>query len=296
MRLPRLALMTLLAATAAGAETSKPMTPADIEADVKSWRERRLASLTSEEGWLTLVGLDWLEPGPNRFGSAKDNALAFPAKAPPHIGTFTLKDGQVTLALEPGVTVLKGNAPFPGGVVKSDENGEPDVLRLGTLRFFIIKRGERYGIRIKDSEAETRKSFHGIPTFPVNPAWRVEAKWEPAQGRTLAVPNVLGAVEETPSPGTAVFTVNGKEYRLDPVVEDGKLFFVFWDETGKTETYGAGRFLYAAMPKDGKVVLDFNKAQNPPCAFTPYATCPLPPPQNRLKLRVEAGEKRYGDH
>ncbi len=297
-----LALLAAAAALAAAPRKAAPVNaPPDLEADVKAWRERRLANLTSEDGWLSLVGLHWLEPGENRFGSAAENKLVFPPNAPARIGAFTLKGGEVTLAVEPGVALKKGGQPFTGGAVKSDASGSsPDVLQLGTLRFFVIKRGEKYGIRVKDSEAETRKKFHGIPTFPVSPTWRVQARWEPfPEPKKIPVPNVLGETEEQPSPGTAVFTVNGAEYRLDPVVEPGddKLFFIFWDETGKTDTYGAGRFLYAELPKDGKVTLDFNKAYNPPCAFTPYATCPLPPKQNRLKgLRVEAGEKRYGDH
>jgi hypothetical protein len=306
---PALLLTSLLAATPPGAQApAAQKTPpqkapamnaaANLEADVKAWHERRLANLTSEDGWLTLVGLHWLEPGENRFGSAEDNKLVFPPNAPKRIGTFTLKGEEVTLAVEPGVGLQKDGQPFPGGVVKSDDKGKPDLLQLGSFRFLVIKRGEKYGIRVKDTEAETRKKFSGIPTFPVSAAWRLEAKWEPfPTPKKISVPNVLGTVEELPSPGTAVFTLNGTEYRLDPVLEGDKLFFIFWDETGKTDTYGAGRFLYADAAKDGKVVLDFNRAYNPPCAFTHYATCPLPPKQNRLKgLRVEAGEKRYGDH
>ena len=276
-----------------------PVKAADYPAEVEAWRQKRIANLTSEDGWLSLVGLHWLEPGDNRFGSAKDNAVVFPEKAPAHAGTFQRSGDAVTLSVEKGVALTKNGQPFTGGPVASDEKGNPDVLQLGSLRFFVIKRGEKLGIRVKDSEAETRKKFHGIPHFPVDPAWRVEARWEPfATPKKLSIPTVLDTVEEMESPGTAVFTLKGTEYRLDPVIEQGedKLFFIFWDETGKTDTYGAGRFLYAEMPKDGKVVIDFNKAYNPPCAFTHYATCPLPPKQNRLKLRVEAGEKRYGDH
>jgi uncharacterized protein (DUF1684 family) len=273
--------------------------PGNLEEEIKAWREQRAARLTSEDGWLTLVGLHWLKPGENRFGSAKDNDLVFPEPAPPHAGTFMLRGDTVTLAPAAGVTFLLKGRPFPGGALRNDAAGEPDVLTLGRLHFHVIKRGDKLGIRVKDPEAEARKKFHPIPTYPTSAAWRFEARFEPAATpRTLAVPNVLGQVEELPSPGTAVFTVNGKEQRLDPVVEPGddQLFFIFGDETNRTETYGAGRFLYAPMPKDGRVVLDFNKAYNPPCAFTPYATCPLPPPQNKLRIRIEAGEKRYGNH
>ena len=301
-------LLSLLALPALGGPPSARTEPAprrpaasqaEVEAEVRAWRERRLAALTSEDGWLTLVGLHWLQEGPNRFGSAKDNELVFPASAPPHAGTFTLKGKDVSLAVEPGVTVLADGRPFPGGALATDAAEKPDVLRLGTLRFHVIVRGDKVGVRVKDSEAQTRKQFKGIPFFPVSAAWRLEARFEPAEGpRKIAIPNVLGKVEEMSSPGTVVFTVGGKEYRLEPVLEPGddQLFLVFTDETRRTETYGAGRFLSAPLPEDGKVVLDFNKAYNPPCAFTPYATCPLPPRQNRLPIRVEAGEKRYGEH
>jgi len=306
MTLIPLPLLILLATAAPTQEPSKSMTaaaPSAPEADyptqLEAWRKKRLAGLTSEDGWLTLVGLHWLEPGDNRFGSAKENSLPFPEKAPAHIGTFTRSGDAVTLTLEKGIALTKNGQPFQGGPVVSDAQGTPDVLQLGTLRFFVIKRGDKLGVRVKDPEAETRTKFHGIPTFPADVAWRIQARWEPFPApKIVHIPTVLNTVEEIESPGTAVFTVKGLEYRLDPVIEKGedKLFFIFWDETGKTETYGAGRFLYADMPKDGKVVLDFNHAFNPPCVFTHYATCPLPPKQNRLKLRIEAGEKRYGDH
>lgn len=278
--------------------TPMPAAPADFEAQTRAWHTRRIERLTAEDGWLSLVGLHWLKEGDNRFGSAQDNALVFPASAPAHAGTFTRKGDTVSLSLQPGVSLTVNGKPFTGGTVHSDAQGSPDMLALGTLRFFIIRRGERLGVRVKDSEAPTRKGFHGIPTYAPNPAWRVEARFEPATTeRKLSVPNVLGEVEDMVAPGTAVFTVGGQEHRLTPVDDgSGQLFFIFGDLTNRDESYGAGRFLYADMPKDGKVVLDFNRAYNPPCAFTPYATCPLPPSQNRLKVRVEAGEKRYGDH
>jgi hypothetical protein len=273
--------------------------PTGVEAETRAWHADRISRLTSEDGWLTLVGLHWLREGPQRFGSAPDNDLVFPAGFPAHAGTFTRRGASVSLALEPGVSLTQEGKPFTGGALRTDADGKPDTLSLGTLRFFVIRRGERLGVRVKDSEAAARKAFHGIPTYPPSATWRVEARFEPASSaRKLAVPNVLGEVTEMAAPGTAVFTVGGQEYRLEAVVETGghELFFVFGDQTNRDATYGAGRFLYADMPKDGKVVLDFNRAHNPPCAFTPFATCPLPPPQNRLKLRVEAGEKRYGDH
>jgi uncharacterized protein (DUF1684 family) len=272
--------------------------PFDLEAETRAWHQKRIANLTSEEGWLSLVGLHWLKEGDNRFGSSPENDFVFPAGTPARIGTLTSKGGKVTLTPEPGVPLTRGGQPFSGGELGESES-DKDVLALGTLRFYVIRRGERIGLRVKDSEAPARKQFHGIPTWPVSAAWRVEGRFEPATTpRKLPVPTVLGTVDEMDSPGTLVFKVNGEEYRLDPVQEPGseQFFIIFGDLTNRTDSYGAGRFLYADLPKDGKVVLDFNRAYNPPCAFSSFATCPLPPPQNRLKLRVEAGEKRYGDH
>lgn len=273
--------------------------PLDHEAEIRAWHQKRIAHLMSEDGWLTLVGLHWLKEGDNSFGSSAENALTFPAGTPARIGTFTVKGNKVTLAVQQGVSLTQGGQPFTGGELRSDAEGQPDVLSLGTLRFYVIRRGEQLGIRVKDTESEARKKFQGIPTYPVSTAWRIEGRFEPAPTpRKMSVPTVLGTVEEMSSPGTLVFTMNGQEYRLDPVLETGsdQLFIIFADPTNRTETYGSGRFLYAAPPTNGKVLLDFNRAYNPPCAFSSYATCPLPPPQNRLKLRVEAGEKRYADH
>lgn len=287
-------------APAAKPADAKPTmsTPANFEAETRDWHAKRISRLKAEDSWLSLVGLYWLKEGDSRFGSAPDNDVVFPASAPAKAGTFTRKGDSVSLTPAPGVALTLDGKPFTGGAVRSDAQGSPDTLALGTMRFFIIRRGERMGIRLKDPEAPTRKNFHGIPTYAPNTAWRLEARFEPATTQTkIAVPNVLGEVEEMVSPGTAVFTVGGQEYRLAPVDDgSGQLFFIFGDQTNRDETYGAGRFVYTDMPKDGKVVLDFNRSYNPPCAFTPFATCPLPPPQNRLKLRVEAGEKRYGDH
>jgi uncharacterized protein (DUF1684 family) len=272
--------------------------PSSLESETRAWHQKRLANLTSEEGWLSLVGLHWLNEGDNRFGSAEDNEFVFPPGTPARIGTFTRKGAQVTISLQPGVTLTRAGKPFTGGALGQSESDE-DVLTLGTLRFYLIPRGDKLGLRVKDPEAPARKQFHGIPTWPVSNTWRIEGRFEPAATpRKLAVPTVLGTVEEMNSPGTLVFQVNGQEYRLDPVLESdsGPFFVIFGDQTNRAESYGAGRFLYVDPPKDGRVVLDFNRAYNPPCAFSPYATCPLPPSQNRLKLRVEAGEKRYGDH
>jgi len=275
--------------------------PDDIAASTRAWEEGRMRRLQSEDGWLTLVGLGWLQEGSNRAGSDAKSAVVYPAGSPRDVGMFVRSGSKVTFQPAAGVSVTRNGKPFAGGAVQTDEGerAEPDILQVGRFRFHLIVRGPRVGVRIKDPEARARKEFKGIPTYPASERWRVVARWEPSNPPTeIAVPNVLGEVERSPSPGTAVFTVDGKEFRLTPVLEEGSpdYFFVFGDETNRTETYGAGRFLYAAPAKDGTVVLDFNRAYNPPCAFSAFATCPLPPKQNRLALRVDAGEKRLPTH
>jgi hypothetical protein len=212
---------------------------------------------------------------------------------------FVLRGDQVTARLEKGATALLGTNPVDGPVAMSpDTSGDPTVLRLGSVTIHVIRRGNRLGVRLKDSDSPARRAFAGLDWFPVNPSYRVTARYVayPAP-KTLEVPNVLGDTVPMPSPGYVTFRLGDRELRLDPVVEsDDELFFIFRDETSAKETYGAGRFLYTEGPKDGKVVLDFNKAYSPPCAFTRFATCPLPPRQNRLPFRIEAGEKRPHGH
>jgi hypothetical protein len=182
--------------------------------------------------------------------------------------------------------------------LRPDSTGSPDVLEMGALSLTVIERGGRLGIRLKDRNSPVRKAFTGLRWFEIDEDYRVEARWvSHPQPKPVKVPNVLGQTEAMPSPGYAEFTLGGKSVRLDGVLEDPhaeQLFFILRDRTSGKETYGAGRFLYADLPQGGKVVLDFNKAYNPPCAFTPYATCPLPPPQNWMPVRVEAGELAYG--
>lgn len=289
-------LSTLLALSLSAAPAS-----GDIASATRAWEEGRLKRLQADDGWLTLVGLGWLKEGANTAGADGKAAVVFPEGAPRQVGTFTRSGAKVSFQPAAGVLVTREGQPFIGGAVQSDEEGraKPDILQVGRFRFQLIARGNRIGLRIKDPEARARKEFKGIPTYPPSARWRIVARWEPSDPPVeIAVPNVLGEVERSPSPGTAVFTVDGKEYRLTPVLEEGSpdLFFVFGDQTNRAETYGAGRFLYADPAKDGMVVLDFNRAYNPPCAFSAFATCPLPPKQNRLSFRVEAGEKRLAEH
>jgi uncharacterized protein len=267
--------------------------------EIEDWRGQRLARLQADGGWLTLAGLFWLQPGVNAFGADKANPIVLPSSAaPPHAGSFRLEAGRVTLEVLPGVPITLAGQPVTRVIaLRSDAAGEPDVISLGPLTMQVIARGGRLGIRLKDLHSATRAQFKGLSWFPVRPEYRVSARFVAhAAPVSISLPTVIGGVETLPSPGSALFEIDGKPMRLDPVVETGdtQLFFVFRDSTSGRSTYGAGRFLYADPPRDGRVLLDFNKAYSPPCAFTPYATCPLPPPQNRLPIPIEAGELNAG--
>ena len=269
-------------------------------AEVQKWRADREARLKADGGWLTLVGLFWLKEGPSPFGTDPAGDIVLPeGSAPAKAGVFELKSDQVTVTLLPGaIGRIAGKRLSGATTLRPDASGSPDVLEMGTLSMNVIKRGEKYGIRLKDKNSAVRRGFLGLKWFDVKEDYRVEARFVSyPQPKPVKVPNVLGQSESMPSPGYAEFTLNGKAVKLDGVMEDPQaeqLFFILRDQTSGKETYGAGRFLYADLPKAGKVVLDFNKAYNPPCAFTPYATCPLPPPQNWMPVRVEAGELTYG--
>ena len=267
---------------------------------ILDWRTERVEHLRAPHGWLSLVGLDWLKDGKNTLGSDKGNDIVL-AKAPAHLGTITLDHGKATIALDAksGATIDRKSTAT--AELLDDSHDKPTTVAYGTVSFYLVQRGDKYGLRVKDSEAPTRTHFLGIDYFPIDPNWRVEAKWEAYNPpHEVEEPNILGQVDKVVVPGAAVFERDGKTFRLEPVIEtpgDTNLFLVFGDKTNGHETYGAARFVYTEPPKDGKVVIDFNKAYNPPCAFTPYATCPLPTAQNRLKLRVTAGEKKYrGTH
>jgi len=272
--------------------------------DLEQWRKNRHDRLSSENGWLTLVGLSWLAEGENAFGSDPSNPVPFPeTKAPAKAGVFVLDHGVVRVKAIPGSGVnLNGKAVevAEAQTLKSDADGKPDILSLGDLSFFVIKRGDRFGIRVKDSQSPVRTGFKGIASFPADFSYQVVAEFVAyATPKDIQIPTVLGTSDTMQAPGYVKFKLHGKTLTLEPVIEDPKdpqLFFIFRDKTSGKETYPAGRFLYAAMPKDGKVTLDFNRSYNPPCAFTPFATCPLPPPQNRMPIAVKAGEKTYGHH
>ncbi len=264
------------------------------------WHRQRLASLKSENGWLNLAGLFWLTDGPNTVGSDLGNNLTFPAdKTPAQLGVLRLANGAVTFEPSPGEAVRVNNEPLlKPTIIFGPTVDKPLTLQYGSLRWFVIKRGTRYAVRLRDLENPILASFTGIDRFPVDENWRVTARLErPNHPRTIPILDVTGQISQQPLAGTLVFDHNGQTYRLDAVREGSdKLFILFGDETNAHDTYGSGRFLYADAPTaNGLVTLDFNQAINPPCAFTAFATCPLPPRQNRLTVAVRAGEKRY-DH
>ncbi len=268
---------------------------------VDAWHAERVARLAAEDGWLSLIGRDWLKPGENTLGSAPGSTVLLPDwAAPAQAGLFFLEGTTVRFKPLPGSGLLLNGQPAREALLKSDAEGKPDVLQAGRVTFYVIRRGDRFGIRIKDPETPARKAFHGVQRYLVDPAWRVEAEFLPyATPQSRAIPTVLGTSEPMTAPGLLKFKVGGREVTLEPMIEDPEhpeLFLIFKDATSAHGTYAAGRFLYADMPRDGKVVLDFNRAVNPPCAFTLYATCPLPPKQNQLDLAITAGEQDPGLH
>jgi uncharacterized protein len=260
-------------------------------AQVAAWRAGRDERLRSPTGWLTLVGLFWLTPGENHVGAHPSNqVLLHGHEVPPRVGSMWLEDGRVRFVPHDGVDL-------PEIALEDDLDGNPTVLELGTLRFHTIRRGERIGVRVRDTAAPTLQAFSGVDSYPVDASWRVQARLEPAPpDATIEIGDVIGSVSSDTTPGSVAFERDGVTWRLAALEgeEDGSLWLIFGDATNGTETYGAGRFLYTEpLADDGSVIVDFNLAYNPPCVFSPYATCPLPPPQNKLALRIEAGEKAW---
>lgn len=278
------------------------------EEEVAAWKKTRFDRLQRPDGWLTLVGLGWLKEGDNSIGSDPKSAVVLPAgKAPARLGTLRLagtgKELSVTFFAEKGVAVTHDGSPVSTLALTADADAKgddgPTLLAHGSLSFFVIRRGDRLGVRVKDSQAAALKAFHGLDYYPLARKWRLEGRFEAAaEVKEIPIPNALGFDEPILSPGHVVFSLDGREQRLLALDDtgDGRLFLVFGDKTNGKETYGGGRFLYTDPPQDGRVVLDFNRAYNPPCVFTPYATCPLPPRENRLPVRIEAGEKRFAGH
>jgi uncharacterized protein len=273
-----------------------PSSSGNYAAAIQKHRDERVAELTAPNGWLAVVGLFWLHDGMNTAGSDPDKAIRLPSRAPKALGAFELKNGTVTFIGDAGVVLSANGKPVNQFTFEPDK-GEESAVAIAGLTMFVIKRGDRYGVRLVDPESEQRRRFDGLRYFPVQKAYRVRAAFRPYdKPRQLPVPNVLGMTVPMESPGYVTFTLNGKSYRLEPVYETEKredLFFIFKDLTSGKETYAAGRFLHTPLPKDGTVDLDFNKTYNPPCAFTAFATCPIPTKENQLPVAIRAGELNY---
>jgi uncharacterized protein (DUF1684 family) len=286
-----------------GCEKSRNLSPEEAAyvAEIEEWHNKRIDRLRSKTGWLSLAGLYWLKEGKNTFGSSSENEIRFPLdKSPGFIGSIYLEEGKVRTEINEGVNVFYEGRPVKSIEMKPDISGEPTILSVDSLSWYVINRDERFGIRLRDHESENIKNFAGIEMYPIETSWRIQARLEPYNPpKIIDVPNIIGTINEETSPGSLIFSIEGKEYRLDPIGKPGgkSLFIIFADQTNGYETYGAGRFLYASMPgEDGVTTIDFNKTYNPPCVFTRFATCPLPPSQNVLPIRITAGEKKYTLH
>jgi len=267
-------------------------------AEIQSSRAQREERLKAPDGWLSLVGLDWLSEGDNLIGADPEAVVFLDAPGiPQNVGTITLDKGQATLLVTGDAEVRLNDEiiELPRTLLSDADHGGPDLLRIGRLTAYVIKRGGRLAVRIKDPEAPTRLDFTGIEYFPLNPALKVEARLESfPEPRDVSIPTAVGTEDHMLCPGVLHFTVDGRELTLQPWIEtpdDRDLFIVFTDGTSGRLTYGAGRFLSAELREDGMTTLDFNQATNPPCGFTPFATCPLAPPENALEVDILAGEQ-----
>ena len=266
--------------------------------EIEKFRSDQESDLKKDDGWLTVAGLFWLKDGVNTVGAdpAFDVRLTDNFKQG-KFGEIDFHEGAATLKVESGVEAQSDGKKISTTELVSDEKGKPTKIQTGSQTFYLIKREDRFGIRLKDNNSEARRAFKGLHWFPIDEGYKVTARFEAfPTPQEIPIPNVLGGKFKMKSPGILKFSLKEKEYSLQPVDEgDDKLFIIFSDASNLTETYTGGRFLYADKPVNGQVVLDFNQAVNPPCAFTHFATCPLPPSQNDLPVAIKVGEKRY-DH
>ena len=264
---------------------------------VAKWREEREARLLADDGWLTVDGLYWLKEGENRFGGASDNDIVLPEEnTPDYAGVFTYADGKVSVKMNGGIVAEFQDAPL-GGELTPLEIGEKHAISLGDLSFWVHFSGERKCIRLRNPNSELRKNFEGLDWYPIEDKYRVSATLVPYdEPRTVKVPNVFGDLETYTSPGELAFTLDGEAHSLQAFETSRGFFLVISDATSGKTTYPSARFVGTAKPVDGEVELDFNKAYNPPCALNPHTTCPLPPPENRMKIALNAGEKYSGHH
>jgi uncharacterized protein len=270
----------------------------DENAEITEFRAKRLESLTSETGWLTPIALYWLKNGENTVGRAPDRALALDDAALANdTGSFILKKGRVQYVAHASKAMTYRGKPVTRLDLISDADENPTELVAGSLHFLLIERAGHLGIRVRDSVSPNRVQFKGLQYFPVRADWHLRARFEAyVPEHHIPIVNILGMRQEMISPGAVVFEREGRSWRLDTILEapgDPELFVMFSDATSGKETYGAGRFLYVSVPHEDHIDIDFNQAFNPPCAFTNFATCPLPPPQNALALAIDAGELKY---
>lgn len=289
------ALFLLLLCIALSCQQASPLIAdeAQYQEEWEAWQEKRVERLKSKTGWLNLAGLYWLEEGDNSFGSDPANKIVFPEKASPFCGSLILENGRVTLKAIPAAGITLEGAPVEELQLEDDQGKNTTLLEQGDLAWFVIKRGEMYGIRLRDYAHPRLRQLDHIPAYPVNLDYVVEASLRPFDSaRTMEVATpVTGFTESYDCPGTLDFILKGKKLTLLPFKAGNGYFLVIGDETSAVETYGAGRFMYTVPDSAGRIILDFNRAYNPPCAFSPFATCPMPPRENILPIAIEAGEK-----
>ena len=268
--------------------------PHDYAAEIEAWRTEREARLKADDGWLTLTGLFFLNEGDNSFGSSPQNDIELRA-GPERAGIITLRDGRVGVRAVEGQTLLVDGRRVDGAQLWPSEGSDQPTITLGPLSLFSHESGDRLAMRLRDSESEIRREFTKLRWYPVDESFRIRGRYVPHdKPRTMKLANNLGDVLTLRTSGSVALTVKGETLRLTAIDYDDRLWFVFSDLTSGSETYPSARFLYADMPDlDGRTTVDFNQAYNPPCAFNPYTTCPLPPPENRLQVRIEAGELDY---
>jgi uncharacterized protein (DUF1684 family) len=264
------------------------------EKEMAAFRQIRIDSLKHENGYLNLSGLFWLKEGENTIGADPKNDFNFPAEhSDSFLGKIVLNNGVVRFKSSQANQVFSAGQAVSEMIIFQDK--KVVVLEHKSLRWFIIKRGEKYALRLRDLDGEYVRNFKGITYFPLDPSWRIIAKFVPTKGKQLRITDITGRTFLEDSPGVLHFTKGGKKFTLEAGGTMDEFFIVFGDLTNKKSTYGGGRFLYANAPdKDGNVILDFNKSLNPPCEFTPFATCPLPTKENKMNVEVEAGEKSAG--
>lgn len=291
----RIRALLVAAVLLAQPATSEESEPARYESALAEWRAERVASLKGPDGWLNLAGLYWLKEGPNSFGAATGNDLVAPGgSSPPKLGDFQVEDGTVTFRAGPGAEILHGATPVTEILLADDQEKKPTLLTHGSLAWTLIRRMDRLGVRLRDYDHPAIQEFPGVESYPADPNWRLEARFEPyPEPRTIRVPTVVEGLGWEPTvPGTLEFEAQGQSLSLEAYRSDDDFMIVFADETTGDTTYPAGRYLAADLPgEDGTTILDFNKAYNPPCVFTEFATCPLATPRNRLPVAVHAGEK-----